>query len=38
MEVDDHVSQLLLDLAVVHPLAGRGDVCKQSVKNLEDAS
>lgn len=29
VEVDDHVSQLLLDLTVVHPLAGRGDVCVQ---------
>lgn len=30
VEVDDHVSQLLLDLAVVHTLTGGGDVCTQS--------
>lgn len=30
MEVDGHVSQLRLDLAVVHTLTGWGDVCTQS--------
>lgn len=37
VEVDDHVSQLLLDLAVVHTLTGWGDVCKAGIKNTRSA-